>query len=175
MATTRMQLGEAGDARLRALTRAGGTAVSVSATLRAEGWPVSRATVQRRMQELRGKVRPGRPNAKPQRPVAPVAAPEATPLPSEPEDVPDGASLPELAALLERCKAALTAAEDEGNLPLVGQMIRVAAAITETMRKATPPARPDPNDSPDMVALGKAVAERVHEMIAMVVAQGAAA
>ena len=165
MAGTRMELGEAGNARLEALTRAGGTAESISATLRAEGWPVSRATVQRRMAEIRGPVRPSRAAAKA---LHVPASPGAERLPETPEDVPEGASLPELAALLARCKAALSAAEEAGNLPLVGQMIRVAAAISETMRKATPPERPDPNDAPDMVAMGAEVAKRLHKMVDLV-------
>ena len=93
-------------------------------------------------------------------------APESRPeLPRTPDDIPEGATLPELQELMTRCKAALSSAEAEDNLPLVGQMIRVAASLAETIRKATPPERPDPNDNPDFQKLGAQVAERLHKMI----------
>lgn len=126
------------------------------------GGGVSPATIGRRMREIRGPVQSPRPKAK-----STIAASDV-PLPVSPDEIPEGASLPELTKLLERCKAALSSAEKAQNLPLVGQMIRVAASLSETIRKATPPKRVDPNDAPDMVALRIEAARKWHEMIDLV-------
>jgi hypothetical protein len=116
------------------------------------------------MREIRGPVQSPRPGA----PVPASVKAAQAPLPASPEDIPEGASIPELMSLLERCKSALKQAEDAANLPLVGQMIRVAASLSETIRKATPPKQADPNDALDMVALAAEVRRRWHEMVDLV-------
>lgn len=126
----------------------------------AVGGVVSARTIGRRMREVRGPVK-ARTGSKPE----PL---DAAPLPAAPDEIPEGASLPELLGLLERCKTALAQAEADKNLPLVGQMIRVAAQLSETIRKATPPKQVDPNDAPDMVALRVEAARKWHEMIDLV-------
>lgn len=164
MARKRTELSADVEARIEALMRSGGTAEGIASQLRAEGVALSRATIGRRLRELRGPVAT-RATTK----VAPPSAPDSEPpLPTSPEDIPSDASLPELADLLRRAKVLLAEAEAAKNLPLAGQMIRVCSQLAETIRKATPPERPDPNDSPDMVALGKQVAERLHKMVDLV-------
>ena len=160
MARKRIEIGASAEGQIRALMTRGGTVESITASLHASGLTgVSKATVARRMAEMRsgGATRP------------PPPPPESEPeLPTSPEDIPSGASVPELANLLDRCKAALAQAEADQNLPLVGQMIRVAASLAETMRKATPPERQDPNEHPDMVKLGEEWEARMHKMIDLV-------
>lgn len=130
------------------------------------GSVVSASTVERRVREIRGPVQTPRTK----RAKAPTRKSTAQPVsvPTSPDDIPEGASLPELVGLLERCKAALKQAETDKNLPLIGQMIRVAAQLSETIRKATPPKQADPNDAPDMVALRAKAAEKWHQMVDLV-------
>jgi hypothetical protein len=109
-----------------------------------------------------------RPTATSAKPKRAARSPVASTLPTSPEEIPDAASLPELLGLLERCKKALALAENDQNLPLIGQMIRVAAQLSETIRKATPPEPADPNDAPDMIALRVEAARKWHEMIDLV-------
>lgn len=131
------------------------------------GGAVSPATVSRRMREVRGSVKTPRGRSSAASTGAPPTT-DAAPLPASPAEVPEGATLPELQSLLTRCKVALTNAEASENLPLVGQMIRVAAQISETIRKATPVKQVDPNDGPDMVALRVEAARKWHEMVDLV-------
>lgn len=175
MARKRIALGSDVESRIAEGIRRGETAEHIAAAI---GGSVSPSTVSRRMREQRGSVKARRHNAKPaSKPAAravttatarpaPPASHEA--LPASPDDIPEGATLPELQSLLERCKAALALAEREQNLPLVGQMIRVAAQISETIRKATPPKQADPNDSPDILALRVEASRKWHEMIDLV-------
>lgn len=167
MARKRTELGPDVDRQIAALTRRGGTAESIAATLSAAGVAVSPSTIGRRMRELRG----------------PVAAPRAiasskasSPLPRAavdaiPEDVPENTPLGQLDAWLEQVTEAIDkvapGAVDE-NLPLFGQLIARAAALSETRRKATPPAPPDPNENPDLRRLAKDVVERLHRMVDLV-------
>ncbi len=186
MARSRMQLGEAGDARLQALVRAGETAERIAATMTAEGWPMSRATADKRKRELKGAVRLRGPSAATTRPVAGVsvggvgegqsdgAGASLPALMAELQEAAEGgAPLARLAEILVRAtRATVTAAEDVGNLPAIFAGLRVQQQAIETMRKATPPERPDPNESPDMVATGKAARDRLHDMVALVIADG---
>lgn len=115
------------------------------------------ATVARRMAEIRQGVNASRPV---------VAAPTLpSDVPLDPGALPEGASVAELATLRSRCKAALDTAEGDGDLKLVGQLIRVQAALEELIRKATPARVPDPNDDPDVRAMGAAAVERLHQYI----------
>jgi hypothetical protein len=159
MARTRTELTPDQDARIAEGVRRGETAERVAAAL---GGVVSGRTIGRRMKELRGPIVSRASSSSPSeaRPVDPV--------PTSPEDIPDGATLPELADLLRRAKVLLAAAEDDENLPLAGQMIRVCGQLAETIRKATPPTQADPNDSPDMVKLGAEVEARFFKMIELV-------
>jgi hypothetical protein len=158
----RVELGSDVEARIALGVKRGETHGQVA---KAIGASISARTIARRMREIRGPVQAPRHGAKP---AAATETRAATPLPTSPDEIPEGASLPELTGLLDRCKSALTQAETDENLPLVGQMIRVAAQLSETIRKATPPKQADPNDAPDMVALRTEAARRWHEMVDLV-------
>lgn len=156
----RTELGSDVEARIALGVKRGETAGEIA---KAIGSAVSARTIARRVREIRGPVQSPRPRTS-----SGSSAEAPAPLPTSPDDIPDEASLPELYALLERCKTALARAETEANLPLVGQMIRVAAQLSETIRKATPPKQADPNDAPDMVALRVEASRKWHEMIDLV-------
>lgn len=169
MARKRTDWGERADQRLTELLRRGGTAESIAAALAADGIAVSSRTIGRRMKEIRG----------------PVAAPRVTSagrvesavarvaVDAIPEDVPENTPLGQLDAWIEQVGEAIDKVAPgsiDENLPLFGQLIARAAALSETRRKATPPSRPDPNESPDMRKLAKEVAERLHKMVDLVAA-----
>lgn len=158
----RTELGPDVEARIALGIKRGETAAQVS---KAIGGSISMRTIGRRMREIRGPVQSPRPGAQL------ASAPPDTPvdaLPTSPDEIPEGASLPELQNLLARCKVALAQAEKDKNIPFVGNMLRVAAQLSETIRKATPPKQSDPNDAPDMVALRVEAARKWHEMIDLV-------
>ncbi len=168
MARKRIDLGHEVEGQIRALMARGGTVESITKALAAGGVKgASSATIGRRMRDLRAEVNAGRSkrlaNAKPAAPPTPVA-----PIPKAPEEIPEGASLAELASLRARCKEALDSAEGEQDLKLVGQLIRVQASLEDLIRKATPAKAADPNDHPDMAKLGADVAERLHKMVDLV-------
>lgn len=168
MARTRTEFSQATEDQIRALMARGGTARSISETLTAAGVKgASRATIGRRMVELRR----GRPGF-----AAALAA--AGGAPSEPPPAPDsagalpptedevrGADPATLASLLERARKAGAIAAAEGNLAGIGAMGRLELQIQVEMRKATPPAVPDPNEDVDMVRLGAEVAARLHKLV----------
>lgn len=158
MARKRTELGHDVEARIAAGIRRGETAEQVAAAL---GGVVSGRTIGRRMRELRGPVTAGRSVAATTSASA-ASAPPASPLPPSPEEIPEGATLTQLDGWISQAEAAIDKAELDENLPLLGQMLRVAASLAETRRKATPPAKADPNDSPDMVKLAAEVAKRLH-------------
>ncbi len=169
MARRETKLGAAAEARIAEGVQRGERAEDVAAAL---GGVVSLSTVGRRMRKLRGPLKAPRYNAKSattrRRNKSATTTKVEPPLPTTPEEIPEGASLPELTRLYARCETALAQAEKAENLPLVGQMIRVAAQLSETIRKATPPKQADPNDAPDMIALRAEAARMWHEMIDLV-------
>ncbi len=153
------------------------------ATLTDQGWPakrialdpkvaaagVSERSISRKQRGRRGAVSSRAASKPPAGPPKGKSAPVVPDVPTSPEDIPSDASLPELADLLRRAKLLLKAAEEDKNLPLAGQMIRVCSQLAETIRKATPPTPEDPNDSPDMVAKGKETRERLHKAVDLVI------
>lgn len=161
MARKRTELGPAVETRIVALMRTGKTAEIIAAQLSADGVSVSRATVGRRMKELSGRVVEERAKVH-------VPAPPPPDLPASPEEIPEGASLTQLDGWIRQAESAINTAESEGDLALMGTLLRVAASLAETRRKATPPERQDPNDSPDMIAMAKQVGERLHKMVDLV-------
>lgn len=179
MARKPNQLGDEADALIKTHMARGGSAESIAKALERSGVVgASRATVGRRMRELRGKVRAGRVTTKPAStppplPPEPVVESEALvdpPLPASAEEIPEGLSL----ALLYRLRAKAEAAGEEAlarkDLATFGAMGRLVTAVSEAIRKATPPTPPDPNEQPDMLALAKQVRERLHELLDKVVA-----
>ena len=164
-------------ARILALMGAGGTAESIAAQLIAEGVKgVSRATIGRRMRELRGLEQkaaltspvPGR-RAAPAAPKSDAAvsagASDDAPLPETPEEIPAGTGLETYDLWLRRAeemyKSAKGRNDDDGML----KAGRLSQMYMEGKRKATPVAPPDPNDDPDMIAMGARVLERFRKLI----------
>lgn len=163
----RTDLGTDGDAIVRAGIARGQSAEQIAGALEASGISVSPRTIARRVREMRGAVRVSSLTPPVSRPTTPSADVDA-PLPEDEDAIPDGASVTQLDHWIRQAQTAVDTAEAEGNLPLMGQMLRVAASLAETRRKATPPTPPDPNEHPDMVALGSQVAARLHKMVDLV-------
>lgn len=143
--------------RIEALTRAGGTEASIAKALAAEGAKVSPSTVGRRKRALAGKA---------SKPKAVLAPP---PLPSTPDEIPEGTDLDTLDRWLETATRMGKVAEVNGDLAALARAGRLATSLLEAKRKATPPARADPNDSPDMTKLAAQVRERLHKLVDQVV------
>lgn len=166
MGRKRNELGPDVEGQILAFMKVGRTAQNIYEALAANGVKgISVPTITRRMRELRAGMRS-----------APVAAsPAATEeeIPETPEAIPADTPLEILdrwIATVARLGRKAAAADD---LDGIGKMGRLSASLLEARRKATPPPVADPNDSPDMVALGALVAERLHKMINQV--RGAAA
>jgi hypothetical protein len=151
--------------RIVALMSVGRTAEEITAALVAEGAQVSRATITRRMRELKGKAKAAKADrAKARRAAAPAPV-EMPPLPKSADDVPDDADPTTLDWWLAKAEELARQAETVEDFDTFGKMGRLAATLLEHRRKAQPPPEVDPNDTPDMVALGAQVAERLHRMI----------
>ncbi len=168
MARKRIELGPAAEAMIRVLLAKGGTVESITAALRAGPAPTaSSATVGRRMAEVRDAVNQDR--AARREPAAEVpAAPLEPDLPSRPEDIPANASLADYDRWIKRAEKMADDAEVEGDLKAIANAGRLVGFFMAERRKATPPTVEDPNASPDMVALGAQVEERLLKMVDMV-------
>lgn len=174
MARKPNELGASANAKIKALMQRGGTAESIARELAAAGVKgASRATVGRRMRELRGNVRVGRVRATkktaraPVEPDLPVESDtlEDPPLPTNAEEIPEGLSLALLYRLRAKAEAAGEHALKRKDLATFGAMGRLVTAVSEAIRKATPPAPPDPNEHPDMLALAERVRKDLHELL----------
>jgi hypothetical protein len=164
MPRKRNELGPNVEGQIAEFMKVGRTAQHIFETLSAQGVRgISVATITRRMREIRAGLRSSR---------AAPSAPESSEdldLPESPESI--GADTPleildQWIAHVARLGRKAAAADD---LDGIGKMGRLSAALLEARRKATPPPVADPNDSPDMVALGALVAEKFHSMISRVV------
>jgi hypothetical protein len=148
--------------RLITLMKAGRTAAQIADALAAEGVKgLSRATVGRRMRELRGPTRLTPPAAS----KAPRAEPVEAPLPSSPDAIPEGTDLEQIERWLETAERNARAAEADGNLAGLGAMGRLAKGLLEAKVKARPTPPPDPNQNPDMQKLGADVSVRFLKLI----------
>lgn len=154
--------------------RRGVSVDEIVAQLQAQGVKVSRATVARRMRELSGqvaearattmrKVKASRAKAPADSEPGPDAADDA-PLPETPEDIPAVASLEQLDRWIRYADAAVEAAQLDDDRTALGPLLRVASALAETRRKATPPTPPDPNLNPDMIEAAERVRKRWHAL-----------
>lgn len=171
MARKRLELTESQTARLADGVRRGETAEQVATAL---GGGLGPRTVARRMRELRGPVAQSRGSSRRAEAPAstPVLASGASPMPAVDAaalEPPPGATREELHRLLGRAKAAIEEAERVGNLPLVGQMIRVTAMLSETIRKSTPAPTPNPEDDLDMIAARERGRKELLRLVAQVV------
>ncbi|HXG70002.1 MAG TPA: hypothetical protein VNJ04_05235, partial [Gemmatimonadaceae bacterium] len=161
-------LGPDADDRIMALMSRGASPVKVHEALRAAGLPeIGVRTVARRMAALRPEVHAGRRPA-----VSPVATPpegeKGPPLPSTPDEIPADASMAILEHYRRLARASIDAASDEGDLKLVAQLINMAGALEDRIKARTPRPVEDPNDAPDMRALGGEVMERMLKAVDLV-------
>lgn len=149
---------------IRVMTHRGETALSISNALASKGVKLSVSSINQRMIKIRGKVKnSGRyPVRMPAKGGLPRAKPKA---PRVPEEIPSDASPRELRALYKVCTEEMANARAAQNLPLVGQLIRVAASLQEHMRKASPPPPPDPNEQPDFIKLARETVAKLHKMV----------
>lgn len=168
MGRKRNELGPEVEERIKALIRRGGTAASIEKLLKNEGVEgISVRTVGRRIREIRGDMKAER--ARKKKPTSPAPAARSKrstpPLPTTPEAIPEGADLEMIDQWIQMAQRAAREAEVDGNLAGMGQMGRLTTALLEAKRRATPPDAPDPNDRPDMKALGEQVEARFMKMI----------
>lgn len=135
--------------------RGGRTADQITQALAADGHDVSRATVTRRMRELRGQVNAGRASA--------MSAAETEDVP---DVIPEGASLSLVDKWIPKVEAAAEAAELEGDLATFANLTAKLVTLLEHRRKAAPPPKSDPNEHPDMIAAARRAREALHKLIA---------
>lgn len=179
----RKDLGHDVEALIRALMARGGTSESIARALAASGVRgVSRATIDRRMRELRGPVaapraqRAGSRRSAPMpRPAPPPPAPMADDeLPSE-DAIPETAGIANLRRWLALADRGGRAALERGDLGTVGVMGRLIVALSAAIRKATPPALPRLEDQPDMRVVAERARAKLQTMIGLVVAEASGA
>lgn len=151
--------------RIVALMSTGKTAEEIAASLCASGVKVSRATITRRMRELRGRTKAAKAERASARLAAAPAPQGMPPLPKTADDVPENVDPSTLEWWLAKAEELARQAETVEDFDTFGKMGRLAATLLEHRRKATPPPVQDPNDDPDLVALGAQVVERLHRMI----------
>ena len=175
MGRPRIELGPDADVMIRSLLAKGGTVESITAALRAGPVPdAAPATVGRRMAEVRADVNKGRSERRgAAAAVAPVVPPSA-PAPIEPdlprsaEDIPENASLADYDRWIARAEKMADDADVDGDLKAIANAGRLVGFFMAERRKATPEAKEDPNDQPDMIALGADVERRLLKMIDLV-------
>lgn len=138
--------------RIVTLGAGGRTAEQITATLQAEGYDVSRATVTRRLRESKGLVNAVR-----------VAAPRSeVPLADEiPDEVPDGTPVGDVDKWIAMGDEAADKAFGLGDYSTFTTILGKLATLKEHQRKASPPAKSDPNDDPDLRKIGALVAPRL--------------
>ncbi len=64
-----------------------------------------------------------------------------------------------------RVEKGAAAAEAAGNLPALASLAMRATALAQARIKATPLPKPDPNDNPDMRALGDQAEKRFEALV----------
>ena len=150
------------EAQIKSLMARGGTAQSISDTLRSANVAgASKRTVARRMQEYRGEVNAERAS----RVAAAKSAVAAPPLPDTPDAIPEGAGETTYDTWLAEAKAQADVAQTDGDLEGFGKMGRLTVALLEAKRKATPVPREDPNDRPDMLEAKERARKAFHKLV----------
>ncbi len=163
MARKRTNLGAKTTKRIKAGAKTGATAKALAAELAADGEKAPSArTVSRRMLEERG---PRKNRAKKLSAPTPPSTEGLPPLPKSADEIPETADLTTLDFWLARVNQLGEIAHAKGDLAGMGTMGRLATALLEAKRKATPPEKPDPNDSPDMRELADLVRSRLHKLV----------
>jgi hypothetical protein len=158
MSRKKTSWGAAHERTFASLAKQGLTAGEIAARLTADGCPgASKATVGRRLRDVRGVVRARKANAGPRsalaeaKPDAPAADDGAADVPTDPEEL-EAAPLAQLEWWLVEVKAAFEAAKVDRNVAAQASLAARATALLEARRKAAPPEREDPNAYPDLVA-----------------------
>lgn len=187
MPRTRKELGPKHERLLLDLMARGGTIEQNTAGLRAAGADVSAATVGRRMRELAGDANASRaeklraaagavPKPKPTRKPPPAPPPPPSPaatgaagpaifsLPGSDGEIQD-ADTATLDAWIASVQRFGQVAETSGDVRALGELGRLLATLLEAKRKRKPMEKADPNDDPDMRALGAKVAARLHDYV----------
>lgn len=176
MPRKRTEIGARAEKKIAELIARGGTAQSIAKALRAAGVKgVSERTIGRRMKEVRGAAKAPRgskaeaANALREGYAAAAAGvktgvDDGEDLP-KPDEIPADAELVKINEWLARADTLGRAAFAKGDLEGMGKMGRLTSALLEAKRKATPPEKDDPNDSPEMRTLGEQVEARLLKMV----------
>lgn len=150
---------------MKALAQRGGTADSIVSAMAAIGVQVSQSWILKRFAEWRGPTKLRTPK-EPPAPRVRIGDDSGGPSPG---DQTTGTVSPEPADLsdadpVERLIAdAMQEGEAQrklGNVAAFATLGRLVTTLREHQRKAKPPDLPNPDDSPDMVALGEQVEKR---------------
>ena len=163
MGRKRIELSSARQAEITARAQRGESLETIAAAL---GGAVSRSTIDRRLRELKTGTSPRRPGT-PMRIPVPVPIPKPASAESEalPEAVPDGTPLEQIEGWMRRIEAAADKAEQQGNLAAFASLMTRLRAFEDARRKATPIPKSDPNDDPDMLAMGEQAERRLMQLI----------
>lgn len=79
-------------------------------------------------------------------------------------EIPEGTTLAQIDKWLSRAEREAKIAADKGDVDNHVKWVRLAASLIEARRKATPIAKPDPNESPDMVEAAARVRKHWHDL-----------
>ncbi|MCL2777730.1 MAG: hypothetical protein FWD73_06970 [Polyangiaceae bacterium] len=163
MARKRTVYGPDVEAKIRSGLERGQPAEAIAKELTAAGVKgASRATIDRRMREMRG--RTASPRLFLGRRVAASDVP-SPPLPESPEDIPSDADPDTIGRWIALAEQKGQDAANRGDLAGFGAMGRLAATLLEHRRKAAPPPRVDPNERPDMIAAKERARADFHRLI----------
>lgn len=154
---------------MRAMMNAGRSAAEIAKALRLEGIEASAATVGRWLREKRGPQRA----TKLRKPTASSSAPAPSSSETIPENIPDGTDLAEIERWMQIAQRTAVIAEEEGNVSALAAMLRIQRDLFNAKLRARRDAKPDPNDSPDMVAAAKRARDRLHKYVDLVDLAGA--
>jgi hypothetical protein len=157
MGRQRKDLGSDADARIVASMVRGESAAVIARTL-----GCSAATAKRRMAELRKGVPAARAEKRAAAP--PALAPKASAtLPDPDGEIPEGTTIEQIGKWLKLAEEEIAAGKGEPDT--IAKMVRLAATLLALQVKATPPAKPDPNDNPDFMAAAERVRKRWHDLL----------
>ncbi len=140
---------------------------SLAALVAAGVTNVSVRTVARRMAEARPIVQAGR-AAKAKRVTGVQPPTPPPPLPQTDSDLPDDIPMATLLYLLEVGREVIEVARAEGDFKAVTSAMNSVGYVEQRIYNRTPREADDPNDAPDMVALGADVEVRFRKMVDMV-------
>lgn len=169
MARKRNDYGPDGEALIKAHMARGGTVLSITQALRAGPVPTATtATVHRRMKELRHEVHEAR-LARRREATTDSIDSSGEELPTSPDQVPDGATTADYDRWIARAERMADDADAEGDVKAAAVAGRLVGFFMAERRKAAPEPIVDPDDHPDMVAMGAEATSRLERLCEMVV------